>query len=289
MAEIKAIETAYNGYRFRSRREARWAVFFDNMGIQYEYEPEGFVLEDGTRYLPDFRVNVSYKSHSSVWVEVKGVFDESSKHKAELFSKGYPLLVVGDIPKSLDSVFDYNEFNFFMYRGEGYMHSTFVARKGCVGEEGLLFVKDHCLPPYYDEYYTNECFQKARSARFEYGETPHLKSYIHTRMKQKSQCKNDKSDLLNEVNKSVKALHAVALQPDLRYVSNSTYLVSFTKEELEKRKRYDMHLYCCKCGEPIAGSYWRVNTECLCDSCVPRKEQEAYYKAKETLDKVRGV
>ena len=26
---IKAIETVYNGYRFRSRLEARWAVFFD--------------------------------------------------------------------------------------------------------------------------------------------------------------------------------------------------------------------------------------------------------------------
>lgn len=29
MAEnIKAIETEYKGYRFRSRLEARWAVFF---------------------------------------------------------------------------------------------------------------------------------------------------------------------------------------------------------------------------------------------------------------------
>ena len=26
---IKPIETKYNGYRFRSRLEARWAVFFD--------------------------------------------------------------------------------------------------------------------------------------------------------------------------------------------------------------------------------------------------------------------
>ena len=27
--EIKPIETHYKGYRFRSRLEARWAVFFD--------------------------------------------------------------------------------------------------------------------------------------------------------------------------------------------------------------------------------------------------------------------
>ena len=41
---IKAIETKYKGYRFRSRLEARWAVFFDTMGIEWIYEPEGFDL-----------------------------------------------------------------------------------------------------------------------------------------------------------------------------------------------------------------------------------------------------
>jgi hypothetical protein len=53
---IKAIETVYNGYRMRSRLEARWAVFFDafGIGIKWEYEPEGLILPDGTRYLPDF-------------------------------------------------------------------------------------------------------------------------------------------------------------------------------------------------------------------------------------------
>ena len=54
MSDMKAIETEYKGYRFRSRLEARWAVFFDEMGIKYEYEPEGIVLSDGTHYLPDF-------------------------------------------------------------------------------------------------------------------------------------------------------------------------------------------------------------------------------------------
>jgi hypothetical protein len=51
---ITAIETVYNGYKFRSRLEARWAVFFDAVGIEYEYEPEGLILSDGTPYLPDF-------------------------------------------------------------------------------------------------------------------------------------------------------------------------------------------------------------------------------------------
>ena len=44
--EIKPIETVYNGYRFRSRLEARWAVFFDTLGIEYEYEKEGYEIKD---------------------------------------------------------------------------------------------------------------------------------------------------------------------------------------------------------------------------------------------------
>ena len=56
MNEIKPIETCYNGYRFRSRLEARWAVFFDTLGIEYEYEPQGYCLPSGKPYLPDFKV-----------------------------------------------------------------------------------------------------------------------------------------------------------------------------------------------------------------------------------------
>ena len=51
--DIKPIETVYNGYRFRSRLEARWAVFFDYCKEQYLYEDQGFRLPSGP-YLPDF-------------------------------------------------------------------------------------------------------------------------------------------------------------------------------------------------------------------------------------------
>lgn len=50
---IMAIDTKYNGYNFRSRLEARWAVFMDTIDVGYEYEPEGYNL-DGVLYLPDF-------------------------------------------------------------------------------------------------------------------------------------------------------------------------------------------------------------------------------------------
>jgi len=65
---LQAIETKHNGFLFRSRLEARWAVFFDEMGIKYEYEPEGFKTKCGY-YLPDFRVMTRFGY--PIWYEVK--------------------------------------------------------------------------------------------------------------------------------------------------------------------------------------------------------------------------
>jgi hypothetical protein len=72
---IKAIETNYKGYRFRSRLEARWAVLFDSCGFAWEYEPEGFELDKLGRYLPDFRVweSGSIGLGTPQWIEVKGI------------------------------------------------------------------------------------------------------------------------------------------------------------------------------------------------------------------------
>lgn len=49
----KAIRAEYRGIKFRSRTEARWAVFLDEMGIRWQYEAEGYELPSGW-YLPDF-------------------------------------------------------------------------------------------------------------------------------------------------------------------------------------------------------------------------------------------
>lgn len=76
---IKAIETVYKGYKFRSRLEARWAVFFDAMGIEYQYELEGFDLGEAGWYLPDF-----YLPESGWFVEVKPLGDISDKDQAKI-------------------------------------------------------------------------------------------------------------------------------------------------------------------------------------------------------------
>ena len=67
---ITPIETRYQGIFFRSRTEARWAVFFDHLGIEWEYEKEGYELSiDGGRvwYLPDF-----WLPEFMSFVEIKG-------------------------------------------------------------------------------------------------------------------------------------------------------------------------------------------------------------------------
>lgn len=69
---MKAIETTYNGYLFRSRLEARYAVFFDSVGLKWEYEKEGYDL-DGKFYLPDFLIHYDPKDYNKVfWLEIKG-------------------------------------------------------------------------------------------------------------------------------------------------------------------------------------------------------------------------
>jgi hypothetical protein len=52
---MQAIPTTYNGVRYRSRTEARWAVFLDSLGVDFAYEPEGYDI-DNRRYLVDFWV-----------------------------------------------------------------------------------------------------------------------------------------------------------------------------------------------------------------------------------------
>jgi hypothetical protein len=67
MSERSVIQTHYKGYRFRSRLEARWAVFLDRLPMRWEYEKEGYHLHDGSLYLPDF-----WLPEPGVWLEIKG-------------------------------------------------------------------------------------------------------------------------------------------------------------------------------------------------------------------------
>lgn len=71
---MNAIDTYFNGDYFRSRLEAKWAVFFTILGIPYEYEPQEFSDGNGNTYLPDFYLPNVASTHAEgkkVYIEVK--------------------------------------------------------------------------------------------------------------------------------------------------------------------------------------------------------------------------
>ena len=206
--DIKPVETIYNGYRFRSRLEARWAVFFDSLGVDYEYEPEGYELGNGERYLPDFRVKCYGKRGDKesdpfdLYIEVKGVMTAKDARKIRLFSGindedpsaveyavDRPVLIVDRIPPEghcTDSweVGAYDEmilgyeiypFNYFLIDGDYFAAYPAADSKGhfyLMGDDSS-YVNNEDLPR------IEAAYRKARQARFEYGETPNGRMERH--------------------------------------------------------------------------------------------------------------
>ena len=205
---LRAIETEYKGYRFRSRLEARWAVFFDACGVKWEYEPEGFVLPNGQYYLPDFLLDDVTLNHAGctegndLYVEVKGKMTEEDAEKIKAFAfppevDRYenwnpelmnPLFVVGNIPAGdtirdlEDAVFDEGfgpaPFGVSVFNFETVDGDYFGAMPG-VGKDGKfqLFGADSGYTGYMNTGATERAYRLARQARFEYGETPRVRGY----------------------------------------------------------------------------------------------------------------
>lgn len=200
---MKAIETFYNGYRFRSRLEARWAVFFDALGVKYEYEPEGFDLGDGDFYLPDFRVkcwgtrgDIDEKPFD-LWIEVKGRMTEEDARKIKKFAyfdsceedigNGFkfrritnPILIVGNIPNvgeseivtgsslgSYDMMDGINIYPLNLELVDGDHFGTNILVKN-----GKLFLGGDDSSYGMSCKETEEAYDLARKARFEYGDSP---------------------------------------------------------------------------------------------------------------------
>jgi hypothetical protein len=143
---VKAIPTRYDGRYFRSRLEARWAVFFNSCGIRYHYETEGFYVserlypasETTFAYLPDF-----WLPDQELWVEVKGSLTDDECWKvlnaaASLSSNdgggchdsgGNDMLALGPIPQGPGVV----PIRIHMHKGDltGYPWDPFGGRPQC--------------------------------------------------------------------------------------------------------------------------------------------------------------
>lgn len=191
---IKAIETIYNGYKFRSRLEARWAVFFDSLGVQWEYEKEGYRFSDGTQYLPDF-----WLPGLKYWIEIKGQYPtEVEINKINRLHTGTgrdSFILYGNIPSSRE-IYEYISDDYFQMRE---VIEGMLPQYGCIGamqEYGLMhFVWSCCryhddnLALRSDDFGGGWCckgygaarvddprliaaYTAARQVRFEHGERP---------------------------------------------------------------------------------------------------------------------
>lgn len=124
---IKAIETKYNGFLFRSRMEARWAVFFDQMQIKYFYEHEGFDLGEHGWYLPDF-----YFPESGWIVEVKGEGIEGiekAQHFDDVCDEPYMGCIILTEPPDYPSrpdIADWNRTYYCLYRLTNLTHDEII-------------------------------------------------------------------------------------------------------------------------------------------------------------------
>src|SRR6185295_1948564 len=127
---MSAIETIYSGYRFRSRLEARWAVFFDRLELRWIYEPEGFEWDGVGRYLPDFflpkTVSRNERSGIGAYVEVKPdgyvitPYDHA-RYERLVIETRKPLMLVRGLPVVdgwADEARDIEEVSGFEYEGK---------------------------------------------------------------------------------------------------------------------------------------------------------------------------
>lgn len=173
---LKAIETDYKGIRFRSKIEALWAVFFDLCGLKWEYEPQGFKLDNGMWYLPDFLLHdIDYKGHSiDLYVEVKGYLSDKDRDKVLCFSESAPILLVGALPWGYtfqEMIDDIKE----KYGNSLYYNSLTIdgfdepVTLGIIGD--MWDQKIGIVELYSNEVntkYTEEAYYKARNYRFDH-------------------------------------------------------------------------------------------------------------------------
>jgi hypothetical protein len=95
---VTSLRTQYGDILFRSRLEARWAVWMDEVGIKWEYEPVWLETRYGN-WLPDFRLE------DGRWAEVKGVLSPREHERlitlASLVGghEGRDVVLLGHMPK----------------------------------------------------------------------------------------------------------------------------------------------------------------------------------------------
>ena len=169
---FKAIDTEYKGYRFRSRLEARWAVFFDACRVPWRYELVGFELPSGW-YLPDFWIPNPMPEwpNAGYWVEIKGQEPSGVEKQLALelaiTTKHTTKILVGD-PGEFHLYWAHNKSTELIkdtFESIDFMESE--SDKRAFFALSLIVSLTHS-----SDASVREAIKAARSARFEHGETP---------------------------------------------------------------------------------------------------------------------
>ncbi len=157
---IRAIETRYAGCRFRSRLEARWAVFFDALDIPWDFEAQGFHTPAGG-YLPDFFLPEEYilAEGEGMYVEIKGP-PPGEQELAKCQAINNLIILVGSIPRRPEEI----TWWIFALCAKGPLHLLHRCDSGWVISKGWPFG----VKPSKEQ--VQEALTRARSARFEHGE-----------------------------------------------------------------------------------------------------------------------
>jgi hypothetical protein len=101
--DIKPVKTEYKGIVFRSKLEAQWAVFFDGIGLKWEYESCMFNTRHGG-YCPDFYLPTVC---DGIYIEIKPTKETNiERDKLEDVSKQSGKICIFQIGRPLTSNID---------------------------------------------------------------------------------------------------------------------------------------------------------------------------------------
>lgn len=150
---ITPIETEYRGTRFRSRLEARWAIFFDNMKLEWTYEPESFDL-GSYLYKPDFWIP-DIMCFCEVKPDWKHVTDDTLEQCVLLAkSTKKPVLILDGLP-------DYKGYR--ICTG----HGVYPGAYACLTLDRLYGDMDACIRALGENVAYKDAVESARGHRFD--------------------------------------------------------------------------------------------------------------------------
>ena len=109
--KYQAKKTFYNGVEFKSNLEARVAERFDELGIEWQYEPRCFRDKNfaGGQYTPDF-----YLPDSDLYIEVAGIIDDRHIQNFRRFREMFDKEITDEVGH-----LDYEHISLLMINSDG--------------------------------------------------------------------------------------------------------------------------------------------------------------------------